>query len=1279
MLKSLKKSVRLSLSDSNSYEKKEKKEPTKSASFSLRNLELTVKYMGYLPVSDARSLQTLKQAIRFVVQQRIRRTHSRFEMRNFQVIIYDLESEDTILDIPIQKVALCGKEFVKGFEKCFAVNVTTDDSHVCHVMQAATTYEAEKFLVKIAEAFEALGKMAKKSKQRKSTIPTQAAPTSKSTPASDEMARSDNGSQQRSRYSSNFLNVDNPNTLSTGISRDSHDGLSNSMETRQLPPIPKNFNYDNAEVSQSHHANESHGLQIRPLPPVPDVARNSSGHDDEDVANRETLYASLKNTVKKDEVEDPYSTIKNKLGEENPYSTVKNKRVDENPYSSVKNKSNEENPYSTVKDKLNEEDPYSSIKDIRKAKLKLALSQPGQENITTQGTPQYQTEDEEDPYSTVRTKTNSDNSKSDVVIQVRSPAGNLEVSAHANDSTRGNPAKQVDEQTGENKSGAVMAEFKASITPDLYEARKSYQSRRSIANQWTSYNVSEVFEEVGGDEQNDVKSNKKFYDPTDIYVNLHKYRMQNQNKSSSSRQYNDVTNKIDDKGDSEKVHQQSATKTNDSQVDGNLSVNQHKFYQSIKDVQSTYQKLKSKIKSNLVKQHNQQPTQLDTREAVRRVVSEIYKYDYRLDNSEKLKEIIDETSISVDSIDPETGYSLLHHSVSSESLSSINFFLERGANVNVQNRDKRTPLHVGVTTGNFSIVKRLLCHGADVTIKDTHGRTALHLVMGLQLDRKMMLLLVEYGARISEADSSSTRPVDIEPELRVIQREMILKCNDELCTIDVGAIFRIRSRVNSKSSVGSGTGSIKSIESRSNFSITNEEVRLKLGGIEENSNDNPDNLLAVPNKQQSDIPGSDEENVNYDIEFGDGSDKLTNFPNVLDAALHDSFDDQSEILSDESNTLKDSLKSEFIKATNEITESSTTVNKETTNVKLAPANTELQASHQSGGNSRRQITKENSSFSDNNKDDLVPVYQGENLMSDDNINDNEFSSDLDAWGGVFSEMDAWDDVFVEENSNLSCNRQGNNDLPDTSSLKLSIGHSFDQKPLSREDIIKNKISNVELIQTLKIENSYLEGPNNKAVLPDDPAELEDFDSKEIFGQEEKAAKNLRSLAILSKNPECHTIILSLLFAPNSILQKNNPKSSPRTLSVQLTALAHTESSVKSLPRYLASFIFTLCKSDGINSQKKSINSGIVNLLSDLLDSKADLIKKISLSLIWELLHIDSDREFCTVLSHFHVDPMLDLVAQCEAEQDMRADEFDPNAIDDMYRQYVLNSHNLKDK
>ena len=45
----------------------------------------------------------------------------------------------------------------------------------------------------------------------------------------------------------------------------------------------------------------------------------------------------------------------------------------------------------------------------------------------------------------------------------------------------------------------------------------------------------------------------------------------------------------------------------------------------------------------------------------------------------------------------------------------------RGANVNILNKDKSTPLHFAVTTGNFPLVKLLLCHGADITIKDIQG------------------------------------------------------------------------------------------------------------------------------------------------------------------------------------------------------------------------------------------------------------------------------------------------------------------------------------------------------------------------------------------------------------------------------------------------------------------------------------------------------------------------------------------------------------------------------
>lgn len=347
------------------------------------------------------------------------------------------------------------------------------------------------------------------------------------------------------------------------------------MESRQLPPIPMAYGYDKTETDQPRSSDDGHEMHVRPLPPVPP----STGIEDDDSLTEEDTYVRLKKTKSNSVGEDPYSTVKSK-NVEDPYSTIKNKYT--------------EDPYSKVKSSAIEEDPYSSIKDIRKSKASKSVDQAEQLSIIIKDVPRPQhITDDEDPYSTVNVKQDS---KSNVVIQVSSPTANRKLSIPPEDLTSAAPGMgQVDAATDEAKRTAPITEFKANITPDLYAARKLYQSRRSIANQWTSYNVTELFEEVGGDDESNRKSKKKVYDPTDIYVNLHKYRLQN-NKLSPSNQNVNTTNETEDTLNDINVKQRNVDESGQSQIDGNLAVNQHKFYQSIKDVQDSYQKLKSKIR-----------------------------------------------------------------------------------------------------------------------------------------------------------------------------------------------------------------------------------------------------------------------------------------------------------------------------------------------------------------------------------------------------------------------------------------------------------------------------------------------------------------------------------------------------------------------------------------------------------------------------------------------------------------------------------------------------------
>jgi len=75
---------------------------------------------------------------------------------------------------------------------------------------------------------------------------------------------------------------------------------------------------------------------------------------------------------------------------------------------------------------------------------------------------------------------------------------------------------------------------------------------------------------------------------------------------------------------------------------------------------------------------------------------------------------------------PGTQSSALHEAVLANQPSMVLELLERGADVEVRDRDRYTPLILAATLGHDSIAEILLGHGADPDTLASHGRTALH-------------------------------------------------------------------------------------------------------------------------------------------------------------------------------------------------------------------------------------------------------------------------------------------------------------------------------------------------------------------------------------------------------------------------------------------------------------------------------------------------------------------------------------------------------------------------
>jgi len=77
-------------------------------------------------------------------------------------------------------------------------------------------------------------------------------------------------------------------------------------------------------------------------------------------------------------------------------------------------------------------------------------------------------------------------------------------------------------------------------------------------------------------------------------------------------------------------------------------------------------------------------------------------------------------------------------------------------NINIQDKDGDTPLHIAIFLCNYEIIKILLDYGADATIKDKWGQTSIHrLYFGIKEDDiiKIIKLLEDRNINFCDIDN----------------------------------------------------------------------------------------------------------------------------------------------------------------------------------------------------------------------------------------------------------------------------------------------------------------------------------------------------------------------------------------------------------------------------------------------------------------------------------------------------------------------------------------------
>ncbi|NEJ84321.1 hypothetical protein GR268_48710, partial [Rhizobium leguminosarum] len=104
----------------------------------------------------------------------------------------------------------------------------------------------------------------------------------------------------------------------------------------------------------------------------------------------------------------------------------------------------------------------------------------------------------------------------------------------------------------------------------------------------------------------------------------------------------------------------------------------------------------------------------------------------------------------------------LYYAVVSGQVEFAKLLIERGADVNVKEIFKRTLLHMAIQNGHFEVAKLLVGHGADVNDK-ARNDTPLHWAVGTGYltkgDLSTVNLLIHAGAEVQAKDKGGFTPL----------------------------------------------------------------------------------------------------------------------------------------------------------------------------------------------------------------------------------------------------------------------------------------------------------------------------------------------------------------------------------------------------------------------------------------------------------------------------------------------------------------------------------------
>ncbi len=142
----------------------------------------------------------------------------------------------------------------------------------------------------------------------------------------------------------------------------------------------------------------------------------------------------------------------------------------------------------------------------------------------------------------------------------------------------------------------------------------------------------------------------------------------------------------------------------------------------------------------------------------------------------------------------------LHLAIINGRTETAKFLIEKGADIDAQDQDKNTPLHLAIINGHTEIVDRLIAAGAKINVRNEDGSTPLHLATDKGYI-EIVKLLIKKGANIDIKNAKGKTFLDLvknsdvkeflsnEPDLINVQGNSSRRPYDEIENSDVTTLL----------------------------------------------------------------------------------------------------------------------------------------------------------------------------------------------------------------------------------------------------------------------------------------------------------------------------------------------------------------------------------------------------------------------------------------------------------------------------------------------------------